>query len=128
MHKALQMHDTQILLPRKLNDRCSIYATFEGIHPGPGNYYSFHPTINKSVNETSLDLLAFDKRKLQNYHSLSSYYLQIVKTTAWIGLKTMQFSNMQQGGEGLRLENVGKFTFGERLAGTLTVAKLSLDH
>ena len=48
-----------------------LYATFEEVFPSPGNDYIFHPRIKNFLDETSLDSLAVDKGKRENYRGTS---------------------------------------------------------
>ena len=83
-----------------------IRVIFEEVLPGPGNCYIFHPVIKKFLDETSLDPLAVDKRKREDYCVTRSSDKQLVQPNTWFGCGTMQCSSIDQVEEVFRSANV----------------------
>ena len=73
-----------------------IQVAFEEVHPGTCNYYMDHPSIQKFLDETSLDPLTPDKRKRIDYRGSHANDLELVHTKTWFGRGSVRCSDLEQ--------------------------------
>ena len=83
--------------------------TFKEVNPVPGNNYMFHPKIRTFLEETSLDPLVSDKRKLVDYRGSSANKTEIILARTWFSCGTFCCSDPLQFETIFRSENATMF-------------------
>ena len=73
-----------------------IQVAFEEVHPGPGNDYMDHPSIQKFLDETSLDPLTPDKKKRIDYRGSSANDWELVHTKTWFGRGSVRCLDLER--------------------------------